>query len=149
MEFADKTIKMLLDDVFADFSEAYKNKFVEEIRKREEYYFQLIIEKKTTIDNPTEIQKADYDFCMARHQKNIQTMLKAMNEKRDLITKHRADLVELEKTIEARKPGTIREAKKQRNQLIKDIEKYIRLIESYCITLNHLDVRVKPEDYIC
>jgi len=123
----------------AAMSTSEKWRYLCEIMNRQEWFLDLIIKKKT-LDDATEVQKKDYQYIMIAYQKNVETTFSRLIKSRATLDTLRSDVQKLNEIIDAKKPGTIREAKKQRTQLMKDIKDRMSFIENDEAALKRLGV---------
>jgi hypothetical protein len=123
----------------AAMSTSEKWRYLCEIMNRQEWFLDLIIKKKT-LDDATEVQKKDYQYIMIAYQKNVEATFSRLIKSRATLDTLRSDVQKLNEIIDAKKPGTIREAKKQRTQLMKDIKDRMSFIENDEAALKRLGV---------
>jgi hypothetical protein len=77
---------------------------------------------------------------MIGYQKRVETTFSRLIKSRATLDTLRSDVQKLNEIIDAKKPGTIREAKKQRTQLMKDIKDRMSFIENDEAALKRLGV---------
>jgi hypothetical protein len=123
----------------AAMSTSDKWRYLCEILNRQEWFLDLIIKKKT-LDDATEVQKKDYQYIMIAYQKRVEATFSRLIKSRATLDTLRSDAQKLNEIIDAKKPGTIREAKKQRTQLMKDIKDRMSFIENDEAALKRLGV---------
>lgn len=145
---ADKTIKQMITEMNAGtLTLDDKRSYTNEIYERQTYFLNLFI-TKLKIDKPTEVEKLDYDFCLEKYKMRVESRFSDLFRYRSNLEKLRADVTAVTTIIDARKPGTIRDAKKKRTQLMKDVELYMLNIKGVINNLKRLGVDVNIEDYL-